>query len=328
VLRREDCERRPIVLLIDDVLARVGALASTETIRVSGTQVEMVDYPEDVVRELAANAFAHRDWELPGAIEVSHSPDELVLSSPGGLLPTLHPNRLLRETAQRNRLLAREIARLRIAEGAGLGFDRVWRLLAGIGKGPPRIADGPRFTVTVPGGGGDAAFARFLRAPAFPANPRLASDLDVLLVLAALRGERSITAQKAAPPLQRDPAACQRVLERMRKEQLLEPTRSSARRQYPAYKLSPAALAGMRSALSYRVETIDGDDAKLIRHLKRHRRISNEDVRNYLDCDVPTARNRLTRMRRKGWIEFAPDSPKRGPNVEYIATGAIDGFAS
>ncbi len=324
VLRRDNSERRPAVLLVDDILARIGAIASTETIRVSGTQVEMVDYPQDVVRELAANAFAHRDWELPGIIEISHSPDELVLTSPGGLLPTLHPDRLLRETAQRNRLLAREIARLRIAEGAGLGFDRVWRLLAGIGKGPPRIADGPRFTVTVPGGRGDAAFARFLRGSGFPAESRLASDLDVLLLLAALRGERSLTAHKAVPLLQRDLAACQRVLERMRAADLLEPTRSTARRQHPSYRLSQAALAGMRSALTYRAETIDRDDAKLIRHLRRHRRISNEDVRSYLDCDVATARNRLTRMRRKGLIEFAPDSPTRGPNVEYAATPKID----
>lgn len=324
VLRREDSERRPIVLLVDDILARIGALASTEAIRVSGTQVELVDYPQDVVRELAANAFAHRDWELPGAIEISHSPDELTFSSPGGLLPTLHPDRLLRETAQRNRRLASEIARLRIAEGAGLGFDRVWRLLAGIGKEPPRITDGPRFTVTVPGGRGDSAFARFLRGNGFPADPKLASDLDVLLVLSALRGERRLNAEKAAPLLQRDLAGCQRVLDRMRNAGLLEPTRGTARRQHPYYKLSQTALAGMRTALTYRAETIDSDDAKLIRHLKRHRRISNEDVRNYLDCDVPTARNRLTRMRRKGWIEFAPDSPKRGSHVEYAATEKVD----
>jgi len=58
--------------------------------------------------------------------------------------------------------------------------------------------------------------------------------------------------------------------------------------------------------------------------LKRHRRISNENVRDYLDCDVPTARNRLTRMRKLGWIDFAPDSPRRGPNVEYVALDAID----
>lgn len=323
LLRRADGERPPIVLAVDDILARVGTLASAETIRVSGTQVELIDYPDDVVRELIANAFAHRDWELPGAIEIAHSPDELAISSPGGLLPTLHPDRLLRETAQRNRLLSREIARLRIAEGAGLGFDRVWRLLTGLGKEPPRISDGPRFVVAVPGGRGDAAFARFLRAPTFPANQRLASDLDVLLVLAALRSARSITAPKEASHLQRDPAATQRVLERMIDERLLEPTRSTARRQYPAYRLSRAAAAGMRAALTYRVESIDSDDGKLIRHLKRHRRISNEDVRNYLDCDIATARNRLTRMRKNGLIEFAPDSPKRGPSVEYVASAAV-----
>jgi ATP-dependent DNA helicase RecG len=116
LLRREDAAERSIVLLIDDVLARVSAVTITETIRVGAAEIRLVDYPDDAVRDLVANAFAHRDWEQPGIIGISHSADELVVSSPGSLLPTLDPRRLLRETAQRNRLLAQEIARLRIAE--------------------------------------------------------------------------------------------------------------------------------------------------------------------------------------------------------------------
>jgi ATP-dependent DNA helicase RecG len=76
--------------------------------------------------------------------------------------------------------------------------------------------------------------------------------------------------------------------------------------------------------LQYRTDTIDIDDAKLLRHLKRHRRIANEDVRNYLECDVPTARNRLTRLRKRGFITIDPEGPKRGPLVEYVATPKID----
>ena len=323
LMRREDAVRRPLVLLVDDVLARLSALASVETLRAGAAQIELVDYPGDVVRELLANAFAHRDWEIPGVIEVAHSPDELSFSSPGGLLPTLRPDRLLRETAQRNRVLAREVARLRIAEGAGLGFDRVWRLLAQLGKEPPRIHDGPSFVVTVEGGRGDASFARFLQGDSFP-DRRLASDLDVLLVLSALRPRRTIDAAKLAGPLQRDDAFVQRVLARMAGAGLVEPTRATVRKQFPSYRLTASARVALRGALAYRVDSIDSDDAKLVRHLKRHGRISNQDVRDYLDCDVPTARNRLTRLRQKGWIDFAPESARRGPNVSYIALPDLD----
>jgi ATP-dependent DNA helicase RecG len=82
----------------------------------------------------------------------------------------------------------------------------------------------------------------------------------------------------------------------------------------------------MRAAISYRVASIDNDDQKLIRHLRRHGRISNEDVRNYLDCDITTARNRLTRLRKRGLIDFAPDSPRRGSAVVYVKTERLDGL--
>jgi ATP-dependent DNA helicase RecG len=154
LLRREDARRRPLVLLSEDVLARLAGVARTDAFRIGAAEVRLIDFEPDVVRELVANAFAHRDWEQPGMIDVAHSPDGLVVASPGDLLPTLHPNRLLRESAQRNRVLSREVTRLRIAEGAGMGFDRVYRSLAAAGKEPPRIAVGPRFSVVVPGRSG------------------------------------------------------------------------------------------------------------------------------------------------------------------------------
>ena len=323
LLRREDARRRPLILLIEDVLGRLAGVAQADTFRIGAVEVRLVDYEPDVVRELVANAFAHRDWEQPGMIDIAHSPDGLVIASPGDLLPTLHPNRLLRETAQRNRVLSREITRLRIAEGAGMGFDRVYRALAAAGKEPPRIEVGPRFTVVVPGGQGDRAFARFLRTGEFPQS-RLAGDLDVLLTLSVLRSRASITAAALAPQIQRDPDFANEVLQRMHTTGLLEPTRSTAARRRSSYRLSARAAAALRPALKYRTGSIDLDDAKLLRHLKRHRRIANEDVRNYLECDVATARNRLTRLRKRGFIAIDPDGPRRGPLVEYVATDKLD----
>ena len=327
LLRREDARRRPLVFLIDDVLARLAGVTQTDAFRVGAAEVRLNDFEPDVVRELVANAFAHRDWEQPGMIDVAHSPDGLVVASPGDLLPTLHPDRLLRESAQRNRVLSREVTRLRIAEGAGMGFDRVYRSLAAAGKEPPGIEVGPRFTVVVPGGQGDRAFARFLRSEEFP-EPRLAGDLDVLLTLSVLRTRPSVTAATIGPQIQREPDFADQVLRRMHTVGLIEPTRSTAGRRRPSYRLSAKTAAALRPALKYRTGTIDMDDAKLLRHLKRHRRIANEDVRNYLECDVATARNRLTRLRRNGYIRIDPAGPRRGPLVEYVATDKVDQIES
>lgn len=323
LLRREDARRRPLVLLIDDILARLSGVTQTDAFRVGAAEIRLNDFEPDVLRELVANAFAHRDWEQPGMIDLGHSPDALVVASPGDLLPTLHPGRLLRESAQRNRVLSREVTRLRIAEGAGMGFDRVYRSLAAAGKEPPRIEVGPRFAVVVPGGQGDRAFARFLRSDEFP-EPRLAGDLDVLLTLSVLRRRPSVTAAMLGPTIQRDPDFADEVLRRTHTAGLVEPTRSTATRRRPSYRLSAEVAAALRPALKYRIASIDVDDAKLLRHLKRHRRIANEDVRNYLECDVSTARNRLARLRKKGYIEIDPAGPGRGPLVEYVATAKLD----
>lgn len=321
MLLRRDETRRPLTSLIDELLLRLGSLVQTQTIRAGAQQVDLVDYPPDAQRELFANAFAHRDWETPGIVEVLHTPHELMVASPGGLLPNVHPESLLRATAPRNPLLAREMARLRLAEQAGQGFDRVYRELARIGKPPPIIEDGASFRVTLPGGTGDAVVARFVSSGAVPV---LREDLDLLLVLLYLRDHRVVDATKVSGILQRESVASQRALERGAEDRLWEPTKGTARRSQPSYRLTQGTIAALRSALRYRTETIDGDDQKLIRHLRRNGRITNADVRDYLDCDVFLARDRLARMRKRGWIEFLPGGPTRGADVVYVKTDKFD----
>jgi ATP-dependent DNA helicase RecG len=322
LMRRGDADV-PLVLLLDEVIRLVGALAAVQTIRVGAEQVELVDYPADAVREILANAFAHRDWEALGVVDVVHSPDELVVTSPGSLLPTLRLDRLLHDAAApRNQLLSENMARLRLAEMSGLGLDRAFRAIARLGKEPPILEDGPRFRVVLPGGAGDEAFARFINGPDFPS--RLTGDLDVLMVLTALRHSRSVRAQGLSSRLQRNPGDIERILNRMREANLVEPTRATQRRQHAHYVLTPTAIAGMRDAVSYRRRSLESDDQKLIRHLQRHGRISNEDVRAYLDCDMATARNRLTALRKRGLIDFAPGSPRRGPQVAYVKTAEFE----
>ncbi len=323
ILLRRQTSDVPLVLLLDRLIETIGTLAKSLSIRVGATQVELVDYPADALREVFANAFAHRDWEADGVVEVVHSPDELAVTSPGGLLPSLRVDRLLHDAAApRNPALALHMARLRLAEVSGLGLDRVFRAVSRLGKEPPLLEDGPRFRVVMPGGAGDETFARFLHSSAFPAA--LARDIDVLMTLTALRHNRHLSAADLSSRLQRNPNDVARALVRMRDVGLVEPTKSTARRSQPRYTLTPSAVAGMRASVTYRTNSIDSDDAKLIRHLRRHAQITNADVRNYLDCDVMTARNRLTRLRQRGLIDFVPGSARRGANVAYVKTDKLD----
>lgn len=322
LMRRDDADV-PLVLLLDRLMTITGALARSLSIRVGATQIELVDYPADALREILANAFAHRDWEADGVVEIVHSPDELTVTSPGGLLPSLRVDRLLHDAAApRNSTLALHMARLRLAEVSGLGLDRVFRAVSRLGKEPPLLQDGPRFRVVIAGGAGDEAFARFLHSGAFPAA--LALDIDVLMTLTALRHQRHLSAADLSSRLQRSAGDVARTLARMADAGLIEATKSTARRAQPRFTLTSSTVAGMRASVTYRTDSIDSDDAKLIRHLRRHLTITNEDVRNYLDCDVMTARNRLMRLRTRGLIDFAPDSARRGANVSYVKTDKLD----
>ncbi|MPQ97758.1 hypothetical protein GB931_07450 [Modestobacter sp. I12A-02628] len=322
VLLRGTDEAPALVTLLDRLNTVLATLATVLTIRVGAEQVELIDYPPDALREILANAFAHRDWEQPGLVEIVHSPDELVVTSPGGLLPTLRVDRLLHDAASpRNELLTVNLARLKLAEMSGLGFDRAFREVARLGKEPPALEDGVRFRVSLPGGRGDAAFARFIRGDLMP--PALTGDVDVLMALTALRRTKTLDAGQLSSRLQRSSADVQRVLSRMADAGLVEATRASARRSQPRYALTASSIAGMRTAVSYASRSIDEDDDKILRHLRRHGRITNEDVRAYLDCDVATARNRLTRLRKRGLIDFAPVGPRRGSHVVYVLTSGI-----
>lgn len=323
VLVRRDESRVPLVLLLEQIITVIAALTRSHSIRVGAAQVELVDYPPDAVREILANAFAHRDWEVGGVVEVVHTPDEMTVSSPGGLLPTLRVDRLLHDASEpRNTALAVHMARLKLAEVSGLGLDRAFRELSRMGKEPPILVDGPRFRCTLPGGSGDESFVRFVHSEQFP--QRLRRDVDVLMILTALRHSRSVAASDLVGRLQRSPVDVARTLELMRGEELIEPTKATARRSSPRYTLSSSTVASMRSAVTYRTQSIDSDDAKLLRHLRRHSFITNEDVRNYLDCDVMTARNRLKRLRQRGLIDFAEGSARRGSSVTYQKTARLD----
>src|SRR5215471_7952003 len=200
----------PILEALELLLGAIEARSEIRPLDVGGgQQLQLVDYPIRAVRELVVNAFLHRSYEQAGTVDVEHSPEQLVIWSPGGLVAGVTPeNILVHASRPRNLLLADAISRLRIAERTGQGIDRAYREMLRAGKQPPGFHSDQDVRVVVQGGIGNAAFVEFVNE----LPPTLGTDVEVLLVLSTLRARPSLSAVHLASRLQSSPAEADQVL--------------------------------------------------------------------------------------------------------------------
>lgn len=77
------------------------------------------DYPEEVIRELIVNAFAHRDWTRQNDIRLVVYSDRMEIESPGAL-----PNGMTIEKIKAGQLMPRNTTMVRILRDYGLMDDR------------------------------------------------------------------------------------------------------------------------------------------------------------------------------------------------------------
>lgn len=108
------------------------------------------NYPPEVIRELVANAFAHRNYSMRGDIFINLYSDRLEIHSPGLLPLGVTPENILTKSVQRNALLAKLFYDLKLMEKEGSGYDKVYELLLGNGKELPIVFEGDdRVVVTI-----------------------------------------------------------------------------------------------------------------------------------------------------------------------------------
>lgn len=309
-------QHRPLLAAVEQLIDAVETRRTVHPLNIAGgVQVQLHDYPSAAVRELVVNALVHRDYEVDGSAEVDHSPDRLVVSSPGGLVFGVTPDNILTHpSTPRSRLLLESVTLLQVAERTGQGVDRVYRELLRAGKHPPAFDDhGTRVEVTLPGGAGNDAFVRFVTQVL---NDRSASDIEILLALDHLCAKRSISAAVLAPRIQRSQAEAQRTLERLVEEDLVEPSRRTSRRPYPTYALTPAALSALGRSVVYHRRTTDGIDQKVIEHVREYGFITNQTIRRLFDLGIYPARDLLRDLQARE-ILTKLDDKKAGPGVRY-----------
>lgn len=313
-------ETRPLLAGIERLMDAVEVRRTVHPINLSGgVQLQLYDYPTRAVRELAVNAMVHRDYETEGAVEMEHSPQRLVVSSPGGLVFGVTPQNILTHpSTPRNRLLLEVVTSLQIAERTaertGQGVDRVYREMLRAGKPPPAYRDdGIRVEVTMPGGAGDESFTRFVSAEL---DETMATNLEVLLALDHLRYHKTLRADQLAPRIQRAPAEAESKLERMAHAGLVEPSRRTARRPFPTYSLTAKTLSGLGRSVTYYRPTNTGIDRKVVEHVREYGFVTNQTLRRLFDLNVFPARDLLRDLQTRGILSKLDDKTA-GPGVRY-----------
>ncbi|WP_327580929.1 putative DNA binding domain-containing protein [Nonomuraea sp. NBC_00507] len=307
---------RPLIAAIQTLTDAIESRREIYPLNLAGgIQLQLTDYPSVAVRELVVNALIHRSYETGGTVDVEHSPERLVITSPGGLVSGVTPaNILTYPSTPRNRLLTETVSILQLAERTGQGVDRVYREMLRVGKEPPLFEDsGTLVRATLAGGIGNDAFVRFIN----DLPPKAGRDLNVLLAMAHLRHNSGIEACKLAGIIQRTPVEAQEVLLAMAEEyDLVEPTKRTAKKPFPTYRLRSDVLAAMSRSVSYRRRAVDDTDQKVVDHVREYGFVTNQTIRRLFDIHVYAARDLLNSLRERQILEKIGDA-RGGTGVKY-----------
>lgn len=313
----------PLLLAFLRVMSLMEARISSKPLALpSGQVVSIEDFPLVAIRETLSNAICHRDLRAMVPVTIEHSPDLLRVTSPGPLVPGVTTNNIITTASRpRNPALARIARTLGIAEELGSGVDRMFRAMIGAGRMLPLIEDDPsRVSVTLAGGAPKTNVARVVAQ--LPPEER--DDTDALLLLHYLCERRTITILEAATWLQRSETESRIVLRRLSSEPvaLLEPTRQTALRTSPIYRLRSQIVQALGTALGYRRPAVDDIDRKVIAHVREYGKVTNNTLKNILDIDVYQARDILQNLAQRDILTRISEA-KRGPGVEWGAGAAF-----
>lgn len=315
--------RPPLLLTFERALELVSARrVATPLTLPGGQQLQLEDFPDLAVREALANALMHRDYVLRQPVTIEHSPEVLVVDSPGPLVAGVTPDNILTHPSKpRNATLSKAFRTLGLAEEVGRGVDRMYREMIRSGRDVPLITSHPeRVRVALTGGSPNTQIARFVAT--LPSDER--DDTDTLLVLFLLRSRRSLDAANLARFAQKGVDEAEQVLRRLSSDavRMIEPTRATVRRAHPSYRLRGDTLQTLGSAVPYQRRSTDEIDRKVVAHVREYGKITNKTVRNLFDVDVYRARAFLADLVERGVIEKT--SPQqRGPGVEYGPGGCF-----
>lgn len=174
--------------------------------------------PNEVIKELVVNAYAHRCYRTPSPVVIRVSQDGFEIQNPGELLTGLTVGNLIYGIpVYRNMLLADGTRFVGLCDKLGQGIDVVYRDVLSSGLGFPEFESGgnlftARISLTK-----NAKFKEFIRK-----RSGLLSQLDQMIVLQLLWNKGSATLAELCSGMQRREEFAGRVLEEMCTKALVE----------------------------------------------------------------------------------------------------------
>lgn len=307
----------PLIVAFDHTLKLVAVRNRSDYLLLpDGQQLQLLQYPEDVVREALANALVHRRLDVEAPVQVEHSDDSLTITSMGPLVGDVTVDNLLTTASRpRNRLLARAFRHLGLIEELGTGIARMYRSLLRVGKPPPSFDElANSFRVSIAGGPADEPLARFVAL----LDKRWRDDVEVLLVIRYLCNKSSVGVDDIAPLFQRGSSEVVRSMERMAEDppSLIEPINNLKSVSRIRYRLSSVASTGLGPAVRYRRNTRNDVEQRVTAYVRLHGGIANRMVRNMFGVGTPRASAILRELVERRILERISKA-SRGPSVEY-----------
>jgi ATP-dependent DNA helicase RecG len=96
-------------------------------------------YPQEVIRELIINAFAHKSYLISADIMIGVYPNKFQISSPGSLPLGITKDNILHQQHRRNPHLIKVFHDLNLMEAEGSGYDLIYEKLCSDAKSFPYI---------------------------------------------------------------------------------------------------------------------------------------------------------------------------------------------
>lgn len=281
-----------------------------------GAQLLIGELPDGAVREAVVNAFMHRDYRQALPVQVEQTEQQLRLTSPGGFVPGVTVDNILTTPSRsRNPSLVQALRSLSLGEAAGVGVDRMYSAMTSVGHAPPQFStDGFTVTINLFGGPPNEPFARYVSG--MPANRR--HDPDTLLVLRHLLEQRTTTAQKMAPILQKSKDEAEAILMGLSApgSALIERTADSAHSRSGEYRLTGDAIRELGPAVRYRTRSGDDTARKITEMVREAGVITGRMVQTMFDIK-PTSASRILSDLVDRRILVKTSTASRGPSVTY-----------
>ena len=275
-----------ILVALEKIMLLLGLNNPVTTVPSGLFHPEFPQYPIIALREALLNAFAHRDYAIPGMVFIRHYRDRFEINSPGGFAGGVSADNILHHPpVTRNRYLVETVLlATRLVNRQNLGVPRMFRALLEEGKEPPTFDEiGQAVRVTFPGQKIDKAFKALLDVLINYQDAYL--DVDELLLLHFFRRRHEAHWNEVREAYPYDDRRLREKLASL--ETNLKVLEHSGTGRGTTYRLSRRAAATLNEGATYDMtRRLDKEAIKVrILSLLKDRPLRNSEIRAFTDLE-------------------------------------------